>query len=184
MMANEELDDEIEKVAKQDVHDAETEYLQKARKKSAFNTLAQQELQLVKTDVDTKTKKKGPKKHDDEDELSKVDKQIVSPEEIRDIELAAEKRRHRNFQEGGSSSSKQKKRDASKSPETLRYDEKEDDVNHKLSKIEIKRNEVYERALTNGAKIEHHPTFGAWKMEMGKKKGTTTSTNGIKTFII
>ena len=47
---------------------------------------------------------------------------------------------------------------------------KEDDNNQKLSKKEIKRNEVYERALTNGAKIEHHPTFGAWKMEMGKKK--------------
>ena len=70
--------------------------------------MAQQELQLVKTDVDTKTKKKGHKKHDDEDELAKVDKQTVSPDEIRDVELAAEKRRHRNFQEGGSSSSKAK----------------------------------------------------------------------------
>ena len=51
-----------------------------------------------------------------------MNKQTVSPEEIRDIELAAEKRRHRNFQEGGASSSKTqskaKKRGASKSPET------------------------------------------------------------------
>ena len=148
----------------------------KKQKKSAFNKLAQQELQLVKTDVDSKAKKKGHKKHDDEDELAKVDRQIVSLEEIRDVELAAETRRHRSFQEGGSSSSKTqpkaKKRDASKSPETLRSADPELAREYKnvLSKIEIKRNEVYERALTTGAKIEHHPTFGAWKMEMGKKK--------------
>ena len=100
-MVDEELDDEIEKVATQEVYDAEIEYLQKAKKKSAFNKLAQQELQLVKTDVDSKTTKKGHKKHDDEDELAKVDRQIVSPEEIRDVELAAEKRRHRPCRASG-----------------------------------------------------------------------------------
>ena len=69
-MADEELDDEIEKVSRQEVTDADIEAVRKAMKKSAFNKMAQQELQLVKTDVDTKTKKKGHKKHDDEDELS------------------------------------------------------------------------------------------------------------------
>ena len=81
-MSDEGLDDEIEKVSKQEVNDAEIEAVRKAAKKSAFNKAVQQDLQLVKTDVDakTKTKKKGHKKHDDEDELSKVDKQ---PKRIR-----------------------------------------------------------------------------------------------------
>ena len=85
------MDDEMEKVSRQEVNDADIEAVRKAMNKSAFNKMAQQELQLVKTDVDTKTTKKGHKKHDDEDELSKVDKQTVSLDEIRDVELAAEK---------------------------------------------------------------------------------------------
>ncbi len=142
-MADEELDDEIEKVSRQEVNDADIEAVRKAMKKSAFNKMAQQELQVVKTDVDSKAKKKVHHKKDDEDELAKVDKQIVSPDEIRDVELAAEKRRHRNFQEGGSSSSskakpKAKKRGASKSPETLRYDDPESahEPKNKLSHID------------------------------------------------
>ena len=63
------MDDEIEQVSRQEVNDADIEAVRKARKKSAFNKMAQHELQLVKTD--TKTKKKGHKKHDDEDELAK-----------------------------------------------------------------------------------------------------------------
>ena len=57
-MVDEELDDEIEKVSRQEVNDADIEAVRKAMKKSAFNKMAQQELQLVKTDVDNKTKKK------------------------------------------------------------------------------------------------------------------------------
>ena len=57
-MADEELDDEIEKVSRQEVNDADIEAVRKAMKKSAFNKMAQQELQLVKTDVDTKNKEK------------------------------------------------------------------------------------------------------------------------------
>ena len=57
-MVDEELDDEIKKVSRQEVNDADIEAVRKALTKSAFNKLAQQELQLVKTYVDTKTKKK------------------------------------------------------------------------------------------------------------------------------
>ena len=87
-MADEGLDDEIEKVSKQEVNDAEIEAVRKALKKSAFNKLAQQDLQLVKTDVDTKTKtkKKLHKKRDDEDELAKIDKQPVNADELRELE--------------------------------------------------------------------------------------------------
>ena len=175
-MVDEKLDDEIEKVSRQEVNDADIEAVRKAMKKSAFNKMAQQELQLVKTDVDTKTKKKGHKKHDDGDELAKVDKQTVSPDEIRDVELAAEKRRHRSFQEGGSSSSKTqpkpKKRGASKSPETLRYDDPESshEPKNKLSQRAIKINESHDLAISDGAKLELHPTFGAWKIAVGSRK--------------
>ena len=98
-MADERLDDEIAKVSKQEVNDAEIEALQKTVKKSAFNKLAQQDLQLVKTDVDTKTKskKKGHKKHDDEDELAKIDKQTVSADEIRDLEQVVENKTTSQF---------------------------------------------------------------------------------------
>ena len=130
--------------------------------------------------------RKGHKKHDDEDELAKVERQIVSPEEIRDIELAAEKRRHRNFQEGGSSSSSSlkakpnaKKRGASKSPETLRYDDPESahepinqvELSHepknKISQRAIKINESHELAIASGTKKEHHTTMADWKIAFG-----------------
>ena len=120
--------------------------------------------------------RKGHKKHDDGDELAKVDKQTVSPDEIRDVELAAEKRRHRSFQEGGSSSSKTqpkpKKRGASKSPETLRYDDPESshEPKNKLSQRAIKINESHDLAISEGAKLEHHPSFGAWNIALGRKK--------------
>ena len=70
------------------MNDADIEAVRKAIKKSAFNRMAQQGLKLVKTDFDTKTKKKRHKKHDDEDELAKLDKQTINADEIRDVELA------------------------------------------------------------------------------------------------
>ena len=177
-MADEGLDDEIEKVSKQEVNDAEIEAARKAAKKSAFNKLAQQDLQLVKTDVDikTKTKKKGHKKHDDEDELSKVDKQPVNADEIRELEQQVERRRQGNVQYGGSSSSKAppkpKKRNASKSPETLRYDEPETSHEPKntVSQRAIKNSEQHDLAISSGVIKETHPTLGTWKMALGGKK--------------
>ena len=160
------------------VNDAEIEALQKTVKKSAFNKLAQQDLQLVKTDVDakTKSKKKGHKKHDDEDELAKIDKQTVNADEIRDLEQVVETRPRRNFQQGGSSSSKAppkpKKRNASKSPETLRYDDPESSHEPKniISQRAIKNIEKQDLAISSGVKIDHHPTFGAWKIAVGSRK--------------
>ena len=46
-MVDEELDDEIEQVSRQEVNDADIEAVRKAMKKSAFNKMAQLELQLV-----------------------------------------------------------------------------------------------------------------------------------------
>ena len=177
-MADEGLDDEIEKVSKQEVNDAEIEAVRKAAKKSAFNKAVQQDLQLVKTDVDakTKTKKKGHKKHDDEDELSKVDKQPVNADELRELEQQVERRRRGNVQYGGSSSSKAppkpKKRNASKSPETLRYDEPETSHEPKntVSQRAIKNIEKQDIAISSGVIKETHPTLGTWKMALGGKK--------------
>ena len=112
-----------------------------------------------------------------------MDKQTVSRDEIRDVELAAEKRRHRSFQEGGSSSSKTQtkpnKRGASKSPETLRYDDPESaheplnqvELSHepknKISQRAIKINETHELAIASGTKKEHHTTMADWKIAFG-----------------
>ena len=175
-MADEGLDDEIEKVSKQEENDAEIEAVRKAAKKSAFNKAVQQNLQIVKTDVDTKTKKKGHTKKDDEDEHAKVNKQTVSADEIRDLEQAVETRPRRNFQQGGSSSSKgppkPKKRNASKSPETLRYDEPETSHEPKniISQRAIKNIEKQDIAISSGVIKETHPTLGTWKMALGGKK--------------
>ena len=177
-MADEGLDDEIEKVSKQEVNDAEIEAVRKALKKSAFNKLAQQDLQLVKTDVDTKTKtkKKVHKKQDDEDELAKIGKQPVNADEMRELEKTVDRRKRGNVQYGGSSSSKAppkpNKRNASKSPESLRYDEPETSHEPKniTSQRAIKNSEQHDLAISSGVIKETHPTLGTWKMALGGKK--------------
>ncbi len=67
---------------------------------------------------------------------------------------------------------KAKKRGASKSPETLRYDDPESahEPKNKLSQRAIKINESHDLAISDGAKLEHHPSFGAWNIALGRKK--------------
>ena len=64
------------------------------------------------------------------------------------------------------------KRGASKSPETLRYDDPETlhEPKNKLSQRAVKINESHDLAISDGAKLEHHPSFGAWNIALGRKK--------------
>ena len=74
------------------------------------------------------------------------------------------------------------KRGASKSPETLRYDDPESahepinqvELSHepknKLSQRATKINESHDLAISEGAKQEHHPSFGAWNIALGWQK--------------
>jgi len=101
-LASDELDEEMEKVAQAEATDAELEALRKTVKKSAFAKLAKSEIQKIKTDVDAKVKKSVKFKKEDEDELSKIEKVDVSPDELRELEKTVQ---NVNHQRGGSSAS-------------------------------------------------------------------------------
>ena len=131
-------------------------------------------------------KKKVSFTRDDEDELSRVERQPVFDDEIRELEKTVAKKNSKDkatTKEGGSSSSssssssaaitspprsKSVKREASISPETLRYGESEKLT--KEQKLDKRIEENYQVAIAKGVKIENYPTYGAWKLILGSKR--------------
>ena len=163
-MTDDDMDDEIAKVSKVDITDAEVESLRKTVKKSAFSKFLDQNLQKVKTDVDTKTKKKAnfKKKDDSEDEVSKVERAQVSADDIRDVEKAVAATKSKSSS-SSSSAPNARKRKADESPEILKE-------KNTVSQLQIRKNENYDVAVASGAKTEHHGTYGAWNVALGKDK--------------
>ena len=161
-LTDDDMDDEVAKVSKADATDAEVETLRKTVKKSAFSKFLDQNLQKVKTDVDTKIKKKVnfKKKDDSEDEFSKIEKAPVAADDIRELEKTVSNRK-KPSSSSTSSSSDTRKRKAEGNPEILRE-------KNKSSQLQIRKDESYDEAIASGAKIEHHPAYGAWKIALGK----------------